>query len=48
MSSLLNSLGIDPLGVAQRIQPVEDIWDNIASASEHIPLIHRPGARGAA
>ncbi len=38
MSSLLKSLGIDQLSVAERIELVQDIWDSIASTPEQLPL----------
>jgi putative addiction module component (TIGR02574 family) len=38
MPSLLSSLGIDHLSVAERIQLVEEIWDSIAPALEQLPL----------
>jgi putative addiction module component (TIGR02574 family) len=34
MSSLVESLGIDRLPVAVRLQLVEEIWDSIADAPE--------------
>jgi putative addiction module component (TIGR02574 family) len=38
MSSLLVSLGIDRLSVAERIQLVQEIWDSIAASVEQLPL----------
>jgi putative addiction module component (TIGR02574 family) len=38
MSSLMSSLGIDRLGVSERIQLVQEIWDSIAASAEEFPL----------
>jgi putative addiction module component (TIGR02574 family) len=38
MSSLLSSVGIDRLTVAERIQLVPEIWDSIAAEVEQHPL----------
>ena len=43
MTSLLKSLGIDRLTVDERIQLVQDLWDDIASSVElgGIPQSHK-------
>ncbi len=38
MSVSLKSLGIDRLGVEERIALVEEIWDNTAADSAAVPL----------
>ena len=38
MSVSLKSLGIDRLGVEERIALVEEIWDSIAADSAAVPL----------
>jgi putative addiction module component (TIGR02574 family) len=38
MTPTLKTLGIDQLGVAERIMLVEDIWDSIAAEAERLPL----------
>ncbi len=38
MSVSLKSLGIDRLGVDERIALVEEIWDSIAAESAAVPL----------
>jgi putative addiction module component (TIGR02574 family) len=38
MPSLLSTLGIDRLSVAERLQLVGEIWDSIAPALEQLPL----------
>jgi putative addiction module component (TIGR02574 family) len=38
MSSLMTSLGIDRLSVAERLRLVQEIWDSIAPAVEQLPL----------
>jgi len=38
MSSLLASLGVDRLSVAERLQLVDEIWDSIAPSLEQLPL----------
>lgn len=38
MSPTFKALGIDELGVAQRILLVEEIWDSIADEGADIPL----------
>jgi putative addiction module component (TIGR02574 family) len=38
MSSLLTSLGIDWLSVAERLQLVQEIWDSIAPSLEQLLL----------
>ena len=38
MSVSIKSLGIDRLGVDERLTLVEEIWDSIASDSSAIPL----------
>lgn len=38
MSSLLNTLGIDRMGVDERIQLVQEIWDSIAAEADRLPL----------
>lgn len=38
MPTILKTLGIDQLSVAQRILLVEEIWDSIAADEAEIPL----------
>ena len=38
MASLVETLGIDRLSVTERLQLVQEIWDNIAPAVEQLPL----------
>ncbi len=38
MSPTIQSLGIDRLSVAERIQLVQEIWDSIAAEIERSPL----------
>jgi putative addiction module component (TIGR02574 family) len=38
MAASLKSLGIDRLGIEERIALVEEIWDSIAADSAAIPL----------
>jgi putative addiction module component (TIGR02574 family) len=38
MSPLMQSLGIDRLSVAERLQLVQEIWDSIADEQDQIPL----------
>ena len=38
MSVSLKSLGIDRLGIEQRLALVEELWDSIAADSAAIPL----------
>jgi putative addiction module component (TIGR02574 family) len=38
MSPTLKALGIDQLGVAERILLVEEIWDSIAAEADQLPL----------
>jgi len=38
MSSLMTSLGIDRLSVAERLQLVQEIWDSIVPSVEQLPL----------
>ncbi len=38
MSASIKSLGIDQLGVEERLALVEEIWDSIAADSSAIPL----------
>jgi putative addiction module component (TIGR02574 family) len=38
MSVSIKSLGIDRLGIDERLTLVEEIWDSIASDSNAIPL----------
>ena len=38
MSSLITSLGIDRLSVAERLQLVQEIWDSIGPDMEQLPL----------
>ena len=38
MAVSLKSLGIDRLGVEERIALVEDLWDSIAADSAAVPL----------
>jgi putative addiction module component (TIGR02574 family) len=38
MSSMMQSLGIDKLSVAERLILVEEIWDSIAVEPEALPL----------
>jgi putative addiction module component (TIGR02574 family) len=38
MSSLMTSLGIDRLSVAERLQLVQEIWDSVAASVEQLPL----------
>jgi putative addiction module component (TIGR02574 family) len=37
MSTLMSSLGIDKLGLDERLQLVEEIWDSIAINPEDAP-----------
>lgn len=43
MSTMLKSLGIDQLSVAQRILLVEEIWESIAAEAEQVPLTEAQG-----
>jgi putative addiction module component (TIGR02574 family) len=38
MSTILQSLGIDRLSVAERLLRVEEIWDSIADEGNDLPL----------
>ena len=38
MSVSIKSLGIDRLGVQERLDLVEEIWDSIAADSRDVPL----------
>ena len=38
MSTTIKSLGIDRLGVEERLALVEEIWDSIAADSAAVPL----------
>jgi putative addiction module component (TIGR02574 family) len=38
MPSLMTSLGIDRLSVAERLQLVQEIWDSVAPSVEQLPL----------
>ena len=38
MGAKMKSLGIDRLGVDERLDLVEEIWDSIAADSDAIPL----------
>ena len=38
MSVSIKSLGIDRLGIEERLTLVEEIWDSIASDSNSVPL----------
>jgi putative addiction module component (TIGR02574 family) len=38
MSSLLSSLGIDRLSVAERLQLIQEIWDSIEASNDQLPV----------
>jgi putative addiction module component (TIGR02574 family) len=38
MAVTMNSLGIDRLSIADRLELVQEIWDSIAASQEEIPL----------
>ena len=38
MAASMKSLGIDRLGLEERIELVEEIWDSIATNNEALPL----------
>ena len=38
MSPLMQTLGIDRLSVAERLQLVQEIWESIADDPEQLPL----------
>ncbi len=38
MTATVKSLGIDRLGVEERVKLVEEIWETIGAESENIPL----------
>ena len=38
MSQTIKTLGIDQLGLHERLQLVEDIWDSIAEDVESMPI----------
>lgn len=38
MSVTIKSLGIDRLGIEEKLSLVEEIWDNIAADSANVPL----------
>jgi putative addiction module component (TIGR02574 family) len=38
MSTILRTLGIDQLSVAERVLLVEEIWDSIADEADQTPL----------
>lgn len=38
MNASLKSLGIDRLGIEERLTLVEEIWDSIAADSSSVPL----------
>ena len=39
MSATLQALGIDKLTIAERLAILDDLWENIASEPDRVPLL---------